>query len=70
MWFGTDKWLVLPLGLTNTASTFQKLINSIVSNMLDESLLVYLDDLLVFSPDINSHYADVKKCYYGCMSMC
>ena len=29
--------------------------------MLDESLLVYLDNLLVLSPYIDSHYADIKK---------
>ena len=35
--------------------------NSTFSDILDESLLVYLDKLLVFSLDIDSHYADIKK---------
>ena len=35
--------------------------NSILSHMLDESLLVYINDLLVFSPDIDLYYGDVKK---------
>ena len=35
--------------------------NSIFSDMMDESLLVYLDNLLIFSSDIDSHYADVRK---------
>ena len=42
-------------------STFQKLMNSIFSDMLDESLLVYFDDLLIFNTDIELHYDDVCK---------
>ena len=55
------EWLVLPLGLTNTPSTFQKEMNSIFSDILYESLLVYLDDLLVFSADIELNCDDVHK---------
>ena len=46
-WYGTLEWLVLPLGLMNAPATFQILMNSVSSDMLDERLLVYLDDLLV-----------------------
>ena len=35
--------------------------NSIFSDMLDENLLVYLDNILIFSADIKSHYDDVQK---------
>ena len=35
--------------------------HSIFSDILDESLLVYLNDLLVFSADIESHYNDIHK---------
>ena len=61
IWYSTYEWLLLPLGLTNTLSTFRNLMNSIFSDMLDESLLVYLDNLLIFSTDIESHYDDVHK---------
>ena len=61
IWYGTYEWLLLPLGLINTLSTFQNLMNSIFSYMLDKSLLVYLDNLLVFSTNIESHYDDVHK---------
>ena len=58
--YDTYEWLVLILGLTYMLSTFQKLMNSIFSIILDESLLVYLDNLLVFSADIELQYNDVK----------
>ena len=51
--YGTFKWLVLPLGLTNSPATFQKLMNSVFSDMLDKRLLVYLDDLLVYSESLD-----------------
>ena len=51
-WYGTFEWLVLPLGLMNAPATFQKLTNSVFSDMLDERLLVYLDYLLVYSESL------------------
>ena len=52
MQYGTFEWLVLPLGLMNTPKTFQKLINSVFSDILDERPLVYLDNLLVYSKSL------------------
>ena len=51
-WYGGFEWLVLPLVLTNSPATFQKSMNSVFSNMLDEGLLVYLDDILVYSESL------------------
>ena len=59
--YGTYEWLVLPLGLKNLPSTFQKLMNSIFSDILDETLLVYLDNLFAFSTDIGLYNDDVCK---------
>ena len=42
-------------------STFQKLMNSIFSDMLDESLLVYLGDSFVFNADIELYFDEVCK---------
>ena len=53
IWYGTFRWLVLPLGLTNAPATFQKLMNSVFNDMLDERVLVYLDDLLVYSESLD-----------------
>ena len=50
--YETFDWLVLPLGLTNAPATFQKLMNSVFSDMSDKRLLLYLDDLLVYSESL------------------
>ena len=52
---GLFEYVVMPFGLTNAPATFQRLMNSTFSDLLYECLTVYLDDILVFSPDVKSH---------------
>ena len=59
--YSTYESLVLLPGLINTLCTFQKLMNSIFSDMLDEILSVYLDNLLVFGANIKFQYDDICK---------
>ena len=48
-------YTVLPLGLYNTPSTFQRLMNSIMGEYIDDFVLVYLDDILVFNTTEQEH---------------
>ncbi len=52
---GHYEWLRLPLGLRNAPLTFQRMINTLFAGVIGNSLLVYLDDLIVVSEDLNSH---------------
>ena len=47
--YGLYKWVIVPMGLTNTPATFIQTMNNLFSNMLDSSVAVFLDDLLVYS---------------------
>src|SRR5690606_21143193 len=47
--YGSFEWLVMPFGLTNAPSAFQRFMNDIFADMTDVSVIVYLDDILVFS---------------------
>ncbi|CAJ0963802.1 unnamed protein product [Ranitomeya imitator] len=60
---GHYEYLVMPFGLCNAPAVFEDFVNNIFRDMLTTSVVVYLDDILIFSPDINSHWRDVRKVF-------
>src|ERR1700676_5112681 len=59
--YGSFEWLVMPFGLTNAPAAFQRLMNDIFSDLLDVCVIVYLDDILIYSEDMSQHKAHVKE---------
>ncbi|KIK72617.1 hypothetical protein PAXRUDRAFT_21777 [Paxillus rubicundulus Ve08.2h10] len=59
--YGSYEWLVMPFGLTNTPVAFQRFINTIFADMLDVCIVVYLDDILIYSQDMASHKEHVHE---------
>ena len=53
--YGLFEYMVLPLGLCNTPSSFSCLMNDVFGDYIDKFVLVYLDDLLVFSSSAAEH---------------
>ena len=53
--FGHFQWRVLSFGLTNAPATFQRLMNDVFRPYLDRFVLVYLDDILVYSKSMEEH---------------
>ena len=51
---------VLPLGICNATSTFQRLRNSVIGEYIDNFVLVYFDDILVFSTNKHKHEHNLK----------
>ena len=49
----------MPEGLTNAPAKFQRFMNDIFADMIDVSVVVYLDDILVYSDDPEQHSAHV-----------
>jgi len=50
----------MPFGLTNAPPSFQRWMNEILSDNLDIFCLTYLDDILVFSPDEETHRKHIR----------
>jgi hypothetical protein len=79
---GHYEFLVMPFGLTNAPSTFQSHMNDVFRPHLREFILVFFDDILVFSSDFATHllhlettlailrkhqlFAKKSKCRFGC----
>ena len=59
--YGSFEFLVMPFGLTNAPSSFQRFMNTIFGDLLDVTLVVYLDNLLIFSASRAEHRDHVRK---------
>lgn len=53
--FGLYEYQRMPFGLCNAPATFQRLIHAIMSDLVFQVVLVYLDDLLVYSSTFQDH---------------
>jgi hypothetical protein len=58
--YGSFQFRVLPFGLTNAPATFQALMNSVFAEFLDDFIVVYLDDILIFSKTKEEHERHVR----------
>jgi len=54
---------VLPMGLTNAPSSFSRLMEMAFRELDHRGVLIYLDDVLVYSKTKAEHLAIVKKCF-------
>ena len=58
---GAFEYLVMPFGLTNAPATFQALMNEILGDLVNDCVVVYLDDILIYSRSQAEHVQHVKE---------
>ncbi len=79
--YGSYEFLVMPFGLTNAPATFCTLMNDIFREWLEDFVVVYIDDILIYNGSLEEHaehlrkvfqrlrknklYAKLEKCKFG-----
>ena len=53
----------MPFGLTNAPSTFQRLMNHILRDILGKFALVYLYDIIIYSETFDEHYEHIETVF-------
>ncbi|EUC60435.1 Transposon Tf2-1 polyprotein, putative [Rhizoctonia solani AG-3 Rhs1AP] len=78
--YGHFEYLVMPFGLTNAPAAFQHFMNDLLRDLIDVSVIVYLDDILIYSKNPEEHenhvcevlkrlrdanlYCKLSKCFF------
>ena len=57
---GPRQWTVMPFGIANAPAAFQREMQRILRARLDTSVMVYIDDILIFSKDADDHAEQVE----------
>ncbi|KAI5323274.1 hypothetical protein L3X38_032346 [Prunus dulcis] len=60
---GAFEYTVMPFGLRNAGATYQRAMNSVFHDMIGHSLEVYIDDVVIKSPEEGNHISSLRKAF-------
>ena len=59
--YGHFEYQVMPFGLSNAPASFQGYVNKILAEKLDVFVIVYLDDILIYTEDAGQGYVEAVR---------
>ena len=65
---GSYEFLVMPFGFTNAPSTFYTLMNKVLEPFLNHFMVVYLDDIVVYSQTMDEHVEHLRQVFQALRS--
>ena len=60
-WYGSYEFLVMPFSLTNAPTTFYNLMNDLFYKFVDHFVMVYLDNIMIYSKSLKHHLEHLRK---------
>ena len=59
--YGHYEFVVIPFGLTNSPTTLMNIMNNVLSKFLDKFVLVFIDDILIYSKSEKEHEENLRE---------
>lgn len=59
--YGLFEYTKMPFGLCNAPATFQRCLELIFRGLQWQTILIYLDDIIIFSSDIDEHFHHLQE---------
>ena len=61
--YGLYKWIIMPIELMNTPETFMRIMNNLFMDMLDNGVVVFLDNAVIYSTIVEKYFELLEKIF-------